>query len=241
MTPASRLAAEPGTIADVASRRRRRGAASSRSRTTAPTSTASPRSPTRARSRACCATRSSGCCGSTTWRCRARGAPTPACTRGVRWCRSRSTASRHRPRACRPRGEPPARTRGGGAHGGAGRRATSTPAIPRRWRAYRYTIVNRPAPDPFLARTAWWVPEPLDLSLLRLGADPFLGEHDFATFCRKGPAGSTTVRRVLDVALARPRRRRAALRHHRHRVLLADGALDRGHARRRRRGQDPPR
>ena len=58
-----------------------------------------------------------------------------------------------------------------------------------RWRAYRYTIVNRPVPDPFLARTAWWVPEPLDLSLLRLGADPFLGDHDFATFCRKGPAG----------------------------------------------------
>ena len=42
------------------------------------------------------------------------------------------------------------------------------------------------------------MPEPLDLSLLRLGADPFLGEHDFATFCRKGPAGSTTVRRVLE-------------------------------------------
>ena len=58
--------------------------------------------------------------------------------------------------------------------------------------------MNRPAPDPFLARTAWWVPEPLDLTLLRLGADPFLGEHDFATFCRKGPAGSTTVRRVLE-------------------------------------------
>ena len=67
-----------------------------------------------------------------------------------------------------------------------------------RWRAYRYTIVNRPVPDPFSARTAWWVPEPLDLTLLRLGADPFLGEHDFATFCRKGPAGTTTVRRVLE-------------------------------------------
>jgi tRNA pseudouridine38-40 synthase len=67
-----------------------------------------------------------------------------------------------------------------------------------RWRAYRYTIVNRPAPDPFLARTAWWVPEPLDLSLLRLGADPFLGEHDFAAFCRKRPSGGTTVRRVLE-------------------------------------------
>jgi tRNA pseudouridine38-40 synthase len=67
-----------------------------------------------------------------------------------------------------------------------------------KWRAYRYTIVNRPVPDPFLARTAWWVPERLDLSLLRLGADPFLGEHDFATFCRKGPPGSTTTRRVIE-------------------------------------------
>jgi tRNA pseudouridine38-40 synthase len=67
-----------------------------------------------------------------------------------------------------------------------------------KWRTYRYTIVNRPVPDPFLARTAWWVPEPLDLSLLRLGADPFLGEHDFATFCRKRARPSTTMRRVLD-------------------------------------------
>ena len=66
------------------------------------------------------------------------------------------------------------------------------------WREYRYTIVNRDAPDPFLARTAWWVHTPLDLSLLRLGADPFLGEHDFASFCRAGPAGSTT-----DAARAR--------------------------------------
>ena len=64
-------------------------------------------------------------------------------------------------------------------------------------RTYRYTVVNRPAPDPFRARYAWWVPEPLDLTRLRLGADPFVGEHDFAAFCRRGPEGSTTVRRVL--------------------------------------------
>jgi tRNA pseudouridine38-40 synthase len=68
-----------------------------------------------------------------------------------------------------------------------------------KWREYRYTIVNRPVPDPFLARVAWWVPEPLDLRLLRLGADPFLGEHDFAAFCRKRAIASTTVRKVLDV------------------------------------------
>lgn len=67
-----------------------------------------------------------------------------------------------------------------------------------RWRKYRYTVVNRPDPDPFLARYAWWVPRPLDLRALRLGADPLIGEHDFASFCRKGQAGSTTVRTVLD-------------------------------------------
>ncbi len=51
-------------------------------------------------------------------------------------------------------------------------------------RSYRYTIVNRPLPDPFLTRTAWHVPEPLDVRLLRLACDPFLGEHDFTSFCR---------------------------------------------------------
>ncbi len=64
------------------------------------------------------------------------------------------------------------------------------------WRSYRYTIVNRPEPDPFLARYAWWVPEPLDVTLLHLAADPFVGEHNFAAFCRSVPSGST-VRRVL--------------------------------------------
>lgn len=66
------------------------------------------------------------------------------------------------------------------------------------WRAYRYTVLNRPVTDPFLAGYAWWVPTPLDVRALRLGADPFVGEHDFASFCRQGPEGSTTTRRVLE-------------------------------------------
>ena len=66
------------------------------------------------------------------------------------------------------------------------------------WRAYRYTIVNRPVPDPFLARYAWWVPGELRWEAMQLGADPFVGEHDFAAFCRGGPPGSTTVRRVEE-------------------------------------------
>jgi tRNA pseudouridine38-40 synthase len=53
-----------------------------------------------------------------------------------------------------------------------------------RSRSYRYTIVNRPLPDPFLTRTAWHVAERLDVRSLRLACDPFLGEHDFTSFCR---------------------------------------------------------
>ena len=52
-------------------------------------------------------------------------------------------------------------------------------------RTYRYTVLNRPVPDPFLATTAWHVDEPLDLDLLRLGCDPLIGEHDFSAFCRR--------------------------------------------------------
>ncbi len=66
------------------------------------------------------------------------------------------------------------------------------------WRRYRYTILNRPMTDPFRDRFAWWVPEPLDLRSLRLAADPFVGEHDFASFCRRGKEGSSLTRVVFD-------------------------------------------
>jgi tRNA pseudouridine38-40 synthase len=66
-------------------------------------------------------------------------------------------------------------------------------------RVYRYTVLNRPVPDPFLAATSWHVPEPLDLARLALACDPLIGEHDFSSFCRK-PKGKqpSMVRRVLD-------------------------------------------
>jgi tRNA pseudouridine38-40 synthase len=67
-----------------------------------------------------------------------------------------------------------------------------------RWRAYRYSVLNRPVTDPFRDRFVWWVPEPLDLRVLRLAADPFVGEHDFTAFCRKGPEGSSSTRRVFE-------------------------------------------
>ncbi|MDY7100789.1 MAG: tRNA pseudouridine(38-40) synthase TruA [Actinomycetota bacterium] len=71
-----------------------------------------------------------------------------------------------------------------------------------RWRRYRYTILNDPVPDPFLAATAWHVARPLDLAALRLGCDPLIGEHDFSSFCRRpkpapGAEEPSLVRRVL--------------------------------------------
>lgn len=67
-------------------------------------------------------------------------------------------------------------------------------------RRYRYTVLNRPVPDPFLARTAWHVEEPLDLSVLRLACDPIIGEHDFSSFCRmpRRIPDASLVRRVYD-------------------------------------------
>jgi tRNA pseudouridine38-40 synthase len=68
-----------------------------------------------------------------------------------------------------------------------------------RSRHYRYTVLNRPVPDPFLAGTAWHVDQPLELPALRLACDPLIGEHDFSAFCRKPPAKDASLsRRVLD-------------------------------------------
>lgn len=76
-----------------------------------------------------------------------------------------------------------------------------------RSRRYRYTILNHPLPDPFLAATAWHVPDPLDLAAMRLACDPLIGEHDFTSFCRlprKAVVEPSMVRRVLDARWVTP-------------------------------------
>lgn len=52
-------------------------------------------------------------------------------------------------------------------------------------RRYRYLIHNSPTPDPFTAHSAWHVDEPLRLPAMVLGCDAFIGDHDFAAFCRR--------------------------------------------------------
>ncbi|MDQ4098425.1 MAG: tRNA pseudouridine(38-40) synthase TruA [Actinomycetota bacterium] len=82
--------------------------------------------------------------------------------------------------------------------------AVTAPAFDaRRWalsRRYRYTIVNRPVPDPFLAATAWHVAAPLNIRSMALACDPLIGEHDFTSFCRvpRNVPQYTMVRRVFD-------------------------------------------
>jgi tRNA pseudouridine38-40 synthase len=73
------------------------------------------------------------------------------------------------------------------------------------FRRYRYRVLNREFPDPFLAATTWYVPAPLDLRTLRLACDPLIGEHDFSSFCRRPRPGPglpdpTLVRRVRSAA-----------------------------------------
>lgn len=52
-------------------------------------------------------------------------------------------------------------------------------------RRYRYLILNRAVPDPFLAATTWHVEHPLSLPAMILACDPLIGEHDFSAFCRR--------------------------------------------------------
>jgi tRNA pseudouridine38-40 synthase len=65
-------------------------------------------------------------------------------------------------------------------------------------RRYRYTVLNRPVPDPFLARTSWHVTDTLDVRAMRLACDPIIGEHDFSSFCRLPDEDASLVRTVRD-------------------------------------------
>ena len=52
-------------------------------------------------------------------------------------------------------------------------------------RTYRYMVLNRDVPDPFLAATAWHYPHVLDVDAMNAGAALLVGEHDFSSFCRR--------------------------------------------------------
>ena len=69
-------------------------------------------------------------------------------------------------------------------------------------REYRYRIDTGPWPDPFEARFVWHRPGALALAPMREAARTLLGEHDFASFCRRPQSGGT-VRRLERLSIAR--------------------------------------
>jgi tRNA pseudouridine38-40 synthase len=69
-------------------------------------------------------------------------------------------------------------------------------------REYRYRIDVGPWPDPFEARYVWHRPGEPSLTAMRAAARDLVGEHDFASFCRRPPQGNT-VRRLERLGIRR--------------------------------------
>ena len=71
------------------------------------------------------------------------------------------------------------------------------------YRRYRYQVVNATHADPLRANTAWHVWSPLDLDAMNAAAAHLVGEHDFASFCKRvkvpeGEPEKSTIRKVTS-------------------------------------------
>ena len=71
------------------------------------------------------------------------------------------------------------------------------------WRRYCYRVVDRAdTVDPLLRGHVLDWPRPLDVAAMNAAAEPLLGEHEFAAFCKRRE-GATTIRRLLDLRWTR--------------------------------------
>jgi tRNA pseudouridine38-40 synthase len=70
-------------------------------------------------------------------------------------------------------------------------------------REYRYRIDVGEVPDPFTARYVWHRPGEPALTEMRRAAALLVGEHDFASFCRRPPDDRHTVRDLARLSLVR--------------------------------------
>jgi tRNA pseudouridine38-40 synthase len=62
---------------------------------------------------------------------------------------------------------------------------------------YRYFVWNHPAMNPLIRHTAWHVPRPLNIEVMRRAAQSFVGTHDFQSFAANpGYRKSSNVRRL---------------------------------------------
>lgn len=68
-------------------------------------------------------------------------------------------------------------------------------------KTYEYKILNRHMMIPTMRNYTHFTYVPLDVDLMRQGAQHLIGEHDFKSFCGAGAQVKTTVREVLDVQI----------------------------------------
>jgi tRNA pseudouridine38-40 synthase len=70
-------------------------------------------------------------------------------------------------------------------------------------RVYRYVVDTSEVPDPFKARFVWHRPGGLSIPPMREAASQLIGEHDFASFCRRPAGGRSTVRHLERLSIRR--------------------------------------
>jgi tRNA pseudouridine38-40 synthase len=70
-------------------------------------------------------------------------------------------------------------------------------------RTYVYAIVTGEAPDPWLGRTAWHHPGPLDVDAMAEAAGHLLGRHDFTSFGRLAAPDASGMRTLYELSCAR--------------------------------------
>lgn len=65
-----------------------------------------------------------------------------------------------------------------------------------RSREYVYLIYNHPQRNPLLRNKALWIRDELDIDLLKTLAGYFVGEKDFASFCKSKSDDENTIRKI---------------------------------------------
>ena len=70
-------------------------------------------------------------------------------------------------------------------------------------KTYIYYIYNYPIRNPLVRLYSWWVPEKLNLSVMKACLPLIIGEKDFASFRKSGTDIKTTVRTIYDAKFKR--------------------------------------
>jgi tRNA pseudouridine38-40 synthase len=74
-------------------------------------------------------------------------------------------------------------------------------------KTYRYQIYLGPILAPHLMREYFHFPYPVNFPAMKAAAELFAGEHDFASFAKKNPSISSTIRRIFRCELKKHGRR----------------------------------